>query len=107
MDRLGVYLDRFGIDLERLGTDLERLGTDSVDKESLGLERVLIHQPDFGQVQVLNWEAETFSVNEKHKITLKFSGLRRLTIYVRPKFVNLGSITHIIVIKILNNGLYQ
>ena len=47
MDRLGVYLDRFGIDLERLGTDL-------VDKESLGLERVRIHQPDFGQVQVLN-----------------------------------------------------
>ena len=54
MDRLGVYLDRLGIDLERLGKDLERLGMDSVDKESLGLERVRIHQPDFGQVQVLN-----------------------------------------------------
>ncbi len=69
MDRLGVYLDRLGIDLERLGTDL-------VDKESLGLERVRIHQPDFGQVQVLNWEAETFSVNEKNKITFNFEVLR-------------------------------
>ncbi len=49
MDRLGVYLERLGIDLERLGKDLERLGMDSVDKESLGLEPVLIHQPDFVQ----------------------------------------------------------
>jgi hypothetical protein len=47
-------MDRLGKDLERLGIDLERLGTDLVDKESLGLERVRIHQPDFGQVQVLN-----------------------------------------------------